>query len=78
MNEELDQSDENQDRLNEKQEKSDRDQEQLIEIYKFQGKLANSISNRRVTIHEFYLLLISGLVLTETTKCQAHENKKGD
>ena len=63
MNQELEQSDENQDRLDEQQEKSDSNQDQLIEIYKLQAQLANSISNRRITINRFYILVMSGLVL---------------
>ena len=59
MNDELEQSDENQDQL----EQSNENQEQLIEIYKLQSQLASSISNRRITIHKFYLLLMSGLAL---------------
>ena len=60
MNEELEQSDENQDELLKQVGES---QTQLIEIYKLQSQLAISISNRRTTIHKFYLLLMSGLAL---------------
>ena len=56
MSEELEQSDEIQEQPN-------GNQQQLIEIYKLQAQLANSISNRRITIHKFYLLLMSGLAL---------------
>ena len=59
MNEELEQSNGNPDQL----EPSNGTQAQLIEIYKIQSQLANSISNRRITIHKFYLLLMSGLAL---------------
>ena len=59
MNDELEQSNENQDQL----EQSNGNQDQLIEIYKLQSQLANSISNRRITIHKFYLLIMSGLAL---------------
>ena len=59
MNNELEQPDENQDQL----EQSDENQDQLIEIYKLQSQLADNISDRRVTIHKFYLLLMSGLAL---------------
>ena len=59
MNEELDQSDENQEPL----EQSEGSQDQLIEIYRLQAQLADNISNRRTTIHKFYLLLMSGLAL---------------
>ena len=59
MNDELDQSNENQDQLDQ----SNGNQDQLIEIYKLQSQLASSISNRRITIHKFYLLLMSGLAL---------------
>ncbi|MDE0634447.1 MAG: hypothetical protein OXI43_01155 [Candidatus Poribacteria bacterium] len=61
MNEELEQSEEIQ--LNEKLEQSEEDHSQLIEIYKLQSQLANSISNRRFTINRFYILVMSGLVL---------------
>ena len=63
MDEELEQSDENQNQVNEELEQSESSRDQLIEIYKIQSQLANSISNRRITIHKFYLLLMSGLVL---------------
>ena len=59
MNEDLEQSDENQDQS----EQSEGNQSQLIEIYKLQAQLANSVSNRRSTIHKFYMLLMSGLTL---------------
>ena len=59
MNDELEQSNENQDQLGQ----SNGNQDQLIEIYKLQSQLANSISNRRITIHKFYLLIMSGLAL---------------
>ena len=59
MNEELDQSDENQEPL----EQSEGSRDQLIEIYKLQSQLADNISDRRTTIHKFYLLLMSGLAL---------------
>ena len=59
MNEKLEQSDENQDQS----EQADGNQDQLIEIYKLQAQLANSISTRRITINRFYVLLMSGLVL---------------
>ena len=63
MNEELEQSDENQDQANEKPGQSNGNQDRLIEIYKLQAQLANSISNRRITINRFYMLVMSGLVL---------------
>ena len=63
MNEELEQSDSKQNQLDGEQEKSDSKQNQLIEIYKLQAQLANNISNRRITINRFYILVISGLVL---------------
>ncbi len=59
MNEELEQLDEDQDQS----EKSDGNQSQLIEIYKLQAQLANSVSNRRSVIHKFYMLVMSGLTL---------------
>lgn len=59
MNDELDQSNGNQDQL----EQSNENHDQLFEIYKLQSQLASSISNRRITIHKFYLLLMSGLAL---------------
>lgn len=59
MNDELEQSNENQGQL----EQSNGNQDQLIEIYKLQSQLASSISNRRIMIHKFYLLLMSGLAL---------------
>ena len=59
MNEDIEQSNEKQDQL----EQSNGNQDQLIEIYKLQSQLASSISNRRITIHKFYLLLMSGLAL---------------
>ncbi len=59
MNEELEQLDEDQDQS----EQSEGNQSQLIEIYKLQAQLANSISNRRSAIHKFYTLLMSGLTL---------------
>ena len=63
MNEELEQSDPSQDQSNEELKQSDGNQDQLIEIYKLQAQLANSISNRRTTIHRFYILVMSGLAL---------------
>ena len=60
MNEEQEQSDENQEQL---LEQLDVNQERLIEIYKLQSQLADNISNRRTSIHKFYLLLMSGLAL---------------
>ena len=63
MNEKLEQTDEDQEQLNEEPEQSNGNQEQLIEIYKLQAQLADNISNRRTTIHKFYLLLMSGLAL---------------
>ena len=63
MDEELEQSDENQEPVNEEPGQSNGNQEQLIEIYKLQAQLADNISNRRITIHKFYLLLMSGLAL---------------
>ena len=63
MNEELEQSDEKQEHLNEEQKRSEGNQDQLIEIYKLQAQLANSISNRRITINRFYILVMSGLAL---------------
>ena len=63
MDEELEQSDENQDPVNGEPGQSNGNQEQLIEIYKLQAQLADNISNRRIAIHKFYLLLMSGLVL---------------
>ena len=63
MNEELEQSGGNQNQINEEQQKSDGNQDQLIEIYKLQAQLANSISNRRITINRFYILVMSGLIL---------------
>ena len=57
MNEELEQPEESENQM------PDKDQNQIIEIYKLQSQLANSISNRRITIHRFYILVISGLVL---------------
>ena len=63
MDEELEQSDENQDPVNEKPGQSNGNQDRLIEIYKLQAQLADNISNRRISIHKFYLLLMSGLVL---------------
>ena len=63
MNEKLEQSDGNQDQVNEELEQSESSRDQLIEIYKLQSQLAISISNRRTTIHKFYLLLMSGLAL---------------
>ena len=59
MNEELEQLDEDQD----PSEQSNGNQSQLIEIYKIQSQLANSVSTRRSTIHKFYMLLMSGLML---------------
>lgn len=59
MTEELEQSDKNQAQL----EQSNGNQDQLIEIYKLQAQLANSISNRRITINRFYILVMSGLAL---------------
>ena len=59
MNDELEQSDENQDQL----EQSSENQDQLLEIYKLQSQLADSISNRRVTINRFYVLIMAGLFL---------------
>ena len=60
MNEDIEQSDEKQEQL---LTQSNGKQGQLIEIYKLQAQLANSISSRRITIHKFYLLLMSGLAL---------------
>ena len=59
MNEELERLDEDHDQS----EQSDGNQSQLIEIYKLQAQLANSVSNRRSVIHKFYMLLMSGLTL---------------
>ena len=61
MNDKLEQSEENQ--LIEKSEQSNGKQSQLIEIYKLQAQLANSISSRRITINRFYILVMSGLAL---------------
>ena len=63
MNEELEQSDEDQEQVNKEPGQSNGNQNQLIEIYKLQSQLANSISNRRITINRFYMLVMSGLVL---------------
>ena len=63
MDEKVEQPDETQEPSNEDQEHPARNQDQLIEIYKLQSQLADNISNRRVTIHKFYLLLMSGLAL---------------
>ena len=63
MNEEPRQSSGNQDQVNEELEQSESSKDQLIEIYKLQSQLAISISNRRTTIHKFYMLLMSGLTL---------------
>ena len=49
--------------MNEEQGQSNGNQGQLIEIYKLQAQLSNSISNRRITINRFYMLVMSGLVL---------------
>ena len=49
--------------MNEEMEQSDGNQNQLIEIYKIQVQLANSISSRRITINRFYILVMSGLAL---------------
>ncbi len=49
--------------MNEELEQSDGNQGQLIEIYKLQAQLANSISGRRITINRFYIVVMSGLVL---------------
>ena len=59
MSEELEQLDE----VHDQSEESDGNQSQLIEIYKTQTQLANSVSNRRSAIHKFYMLLMSGLTL---------------
>lgn len=37
-------------------------QNRLVEIYKLQSQLTNSISNRRTTANRFYIVLMSGLV----------------
>ena len=63
MNEELEKSDENQEQVNEEPGQSNGNQEQLIEIYKLQAQLADNISNRRITINRFYILVVSGLAL---------------
>ena len=63
MSENIERSDENPDRLDEEQEKSDSNPDQLLEIYKLQAQLVNNISNRRVTVNRFYMLVMSGLAL---------------
>lgn len=60
MNEELELSDEKQDQL---LDQVGEIPNQLIEIYKLQAQLANSVSNRRSIIHKFYMLVMSGLTL---------------
>lgn len=52
------------------QEQLDRRQERLVEIYKLQTQLANSISNRRTTTNRFYILIMSGLALIFSTFLQ--------
>lgn len=52
------------------QEQLDRKQERLVEIYKLQAQLANSISNRRTTTNRFYILIMSGLALIFSTFLQ--------
>lgn len=59
MNDEQEQPNESQDQL----EHSNENQDQLIEIYKLQSQLADSISNRRVTINRFYIFTMAGLFL---------------
>lgn len=63
MRENIERSDENQDRLDKEQEKSDGNPDQLMEIYRLQTQLVNNINNRRVTINRFYMLGMSGLAL---------------
>lgn len=59
-NEDIEQSEEKKEQL---LAQSNEKQGQLLEIYKIHAQLANSISSRRITIHKFYMLLMSGLVL---------------
>ena len=48
----------------------DSKQEQLLEIYKLQAQLVNSISNRRTTTNRFYIVVMSGLTLIFSTFLQ--------
>ena len=50
-------------------------QNQLLEIYKIQAQLTNSISNRRTTTNRFYQVLLSGLIIILTALLQ---NKSGE
>lgn len=57
--------------MNEEQNESvDGRQERLIEIYKLQAQLTNSVSNRRTTTNRFYIVIMSGLILIFSTFLQ--------
>ena len=60
--------------MNEKQnENMEGRQERLVEIYKFQAQLTNSVSNRRTTTNRFYIVVMSGLILIFSTFLQNKE-----
>ena len=46
-----------------KQNQLDAKLDRLIEIYKLQAQLADSISARQITINRFYQIILSGLIL---------------
>ena len=46
---------------------------QLLEIYKLHSQLASNISNRRTTIHRFYQIILSGLLLIFFTFLQRED-----
>ena len=49
------------------------EQDQLIEIYKIQTQLTNSISTRRTTTNRYYIVVMSGLTFIFTTLLQNKE-----
>ena len=54
--------------MNEKEDENmDGKQERLVEIYKLQAQLTNSVSNRRTTTNRFYIVVMSGLILIFST-----------
>ena len=65
--------------MNEKQNGNmDGKQERLVEIYKLQAQLTNSISNRRTTTNRFYILVMSGLTLIFSTFLQNKDKLPGE
>ncbi len=47
---------------------------QLIEIYKLQSQLANDISNRKIAVNRYYLIVLSLVLVALATMLKSDEN----